>query len=67
MFAPAALVKEMWEFNFQREVHPNGLTLSVCFPWKQNDVSRGYITIIAVTVKKIEREENCKIYGLLTD
>ena len=39
MFAPAALFKEMREFNFQREVHPNGLTLSVCFPWKQNDVS----------------------------
>ena len=56
MFAPA----EMWELNFQGEVHPNGLTLILLL----NDVSQSGISEIAVTVTKIEREKYCKIDGL---
>ena len=54
----------MWELNFQREIHPNGLALIFCFPSKQDDVSQSNIRETAVTVNKIEREEYCKIYGL---
>jgi len=31
-FAPAAVFKEMWKFNFQREVHYDVFTIIVGFP-----------------------------------